>query len=287
MLLNRYVLALRLMWRLLLMAFGSLFMLLPIAIVSRIDPPRSLYMCAIYHRYLCWCFDFRVDCVGEPVGHVADEPVLYVINHISWVDILALGSIIRGCFVARGDLAQWPVFGRMADLQRTIYVNREARHRAGAQRSEIADRLVAGDDVLLFPEGTSGSGTIVLPFKSTLFGIIEDDRLDNLVIQPVTLSYTEMNGMPLLRARRDVVAWVGDMGFGDHIARLLSQHSLRAHIQFHPAVRRSSYANRKLLARACEKQVADGLERANMGRIDVAVAMPLPPKVAPEQAETL
>ena len=269
------------------MALGSTFMLLPIAIVSRLNPPLSLHMCAAYHRYLCWCFDFHIERVGEPVGHRADEPVLYVINHISWADIIVLGSMIRGCFVARGDLKEWPVFGKLADLQRTIYVNREARHRAGAQRSEIADRLVSGDDVLLFPEGTSGSGTSVLPFKSTLFGIIDDDRLANLVIQPVTLSYTELNGMPLLRARRDIVAWVGDMGFGVHISRLLSQHSLRAHVQFHPAVRRSGFANRKLLARACEQLIAEGLERANMGRIESAVAMALPPKVALPQAENV
>lgn len=273
---NRYLLLLRLAWRLLLMALGSLALLLPIAIVARVNPRLSLYMCAAYHRYLAWCFDFRIQRVGEPVGNRAQEPVLYVINHISWVDIIVLGSIIRGCFVARGDLKDWPLFGKMADLQRTIYVNREERHRAAAQRAEIADRLLAGDDVLLFPEGTSGSGIGVLPFKSTLFGIIEDQRLADLIIQPVTLSYTQLNGMPLLRAKREIIAWIGDMGFGGHIGRLLSQHSLEAKILFHPPVRRSAFPNRKLLSRACEQIIADGLQLANMGRLEASVALPVP-----------
>jgi lyso-ornithine lipid O-acyltransferase len=265
-LLDQYLCLLRLLWRLSLMGLGSTLLLFPIHILKSLKPHMGLRLCAVYHRYLCWCFDIRVRHDGRPAGHGSREPVLYVINHISWLDIVVLGGMIRGCFVARGDLQRWPVFGKLADLQRTIYVDREARHRAGVQRNEIVERLLAGDDVLLFPEGTSGSGTVVLPFKSALFGIIEDPRLPELIIQPVTLSYTGLNGLPMLRAKRDVIAWVGDIDILPHIQRLLAQHSVQAEVLFHPPVRRSAYPNRKQLARACEAVVAQGLELANRGR---------------------
>jgi lyso-ornithine lipid O-acyltransferase len=210
------------------------------------------------------------------VGDRAQEPVLYVINHISWLDIVVVGGLVKGCFVAKAELEDWPVFGPLADLQRTIYVRREERHRADEQKNSIADRLQSGDNILLFPEGTSGLGHVVLPFKTSLFGITDDARLTNLIIQPITLSYTHLNGLPLLRAQRSLVAWVGDMSFGAHALALLVQPSLRALVQFHAPVRRGSFANRKLLSAACEQIISEGLQLANAGRVETAVAVALP-----------
>ncbi len=233
-------------------------------------------LCMWVHGYSCWCFNVQVDHIGEPVGQRTAEPVIYVINHISWLDIVVVGGLIKGCFVAKAELEEWPVFGGLADVQRTIYVQREERHRAGDQKNGIADRLVNGDNIILFPEGTSGLGNVVLPFKTSLFGITQDSRLTNLIIQPVTLSYTHLNGLPLLRAQRALVAWVGDMSFGSHALQLLFQSSLRALVQFHAPVRRGNFASRKHLSAACEDVIATGLRLANSGRIETAVATALP-----------
>lgn len=238
------------------------------------------HVCRWVHGYSSWCFNVGISHIGAPIGNSSREPVLYVSNHISWVDIVVIGSIVQGCFVAKSELENWPVFGPLADLQRTIYVKREERHRAGDQKDTIADRLSSGDNVILFPEGTSGLGTVVLPFKTSLFGLTDDPRLANLIIQPITISYSHLNGLPLLRAQRALIAWVGDMGFGAHAAQLLIQSSMHALVQFHPPVRRSGFANRKLLSAACQQAISDGLQLANRGRVETSVAATLPDRLS-------
>jgi lyso-ornithine lipid O-acyltransferase len=228
------------------------------------------------HQYTRWCFNVGVSHVGAPIGNRSPDPVLYICNHISWMDIAVLGGIAKACFVAKSDLEDWPVLGPLANLQRTIYVRREDRHQAGAQKNTIADRLASGANIILFPEGTSGLGHMVLPFKTSLFGLTDDPRLRNLIIQPVTISYTHLNGLPLLRAQRAMIAWVGDMGFATHAAQLLIQSSLTAYLQFHPPVRRNHFANRKLLSAACEAVISTHLQQANRGRVETAVASPQP-----------
>jgi lyso-ornithine lipid O-acyltransferase len=267
------------MVRLLLFATGLAVLVPLIKITMPFNRAAAHRLCMWVHSYSCWCFNVRVEQIGAPVGLRAEDPVLYVINHISWLDIVVVGGRVKGCFVAKAELEDWPVFGALADLQRTIYVRREERHRADQQKNNIADRLQGGDNILLFPEGTSGLGHVVLPFKTSLFGLTDDPRLTNLIIQPVTLSYTHLNGLPLLRAQRALVAWVGDMTFGAHAMALLVQPSLRALVQFHAPVRRGSFANRKLLSGLCEHTISQGLQLANAGRIETAVAAALPDRV--------
>jgi lyso-ornithine lipid O-acyltransferase len=276
----RYFTTLRLMMRLVLFAFGLSFLVPLIKMIMPFKPAWAYRVCMWVHSYSCWCFNVAVEQIGEPVGDRTKEPVLYVFNHISWVDIVVVGGLVKGCFVAKAELEHWPVMGGLADVQRTIYIKREERHRAGDQKNTIADQLVSGNNILLFPEGTSGLGNILLPFKTSLFGITDDPRLTNLIIQPVTLSYTHLNGLPLLRAQRAVIAWVGDMGFGSHALQLLRQSSVRALVQFHAPVRRGSYLDRKQLSAACESVIAEGLQLANAGRIETAVAAALPNRLS-------
>jgi lyso-ornithine lipid O-acyltransferase len=271
----RYFASVRLLIRLILFVLGLAILVPLIKITMPFKRSWAHAICRAVHSYSSWCFNVGITHTGLPAGNTSCEPVLYVGNHISWVDIVVIGSIVQGCFVAKSELEDWPVFGPLADLQRTIYVRREDRHRAGDQKDTIADRLSSGDNVILFPEGTSGLGTVVLPFKTSLFGLTDDPRLANLIIQPVTISYNRLNGLPLLRAQRALIAWVGDMGFGTHAAQLLIQSSMCALVQFHPPVRRGGFANRKLLSAACERVISDGLQRANTGCVETSVAAPL------------
>jgi lyso-ornithine lipid O-acyltransferase len=237
------------------------------------------HICRWGCRYSGWCFNIRVTHIGNPIGNNSAEPVLYVCNHISWVDIAVLGGIAKACFVAKAELEDWPVIGPLADILGTIYVKRENRHQAGNQKDSIADRLASGANIILFPEGTSGLGHVVLPFKTSLFGLTDDPRLQNLIIQPITISYTHLNGLPLLRAQRAMIAWVGDMDFCPHAWQLLIQQSLNALVQFHPPARRGSFANRKLLSAACEAVISDSLQRGNMGRGETSMVSRRPDRL--------
>ncbi len=244
-------------------ALGGSVLVSAAAIAVRLRPRHPPRVQRQVHSWMCRALRIKVTTVGMPV----QGPVLYVCNHLSWTDIVVLGSQILGSFVAKSELKGWPVLGPLADLQRTIYVRREDRHRADEQKSEIAERLLAGENIILFPEGTSGEGNGVLPFKTSLFGIADTPGLEHLIIQPITLSYTHLNGLPLLRTQRSKVSWIGDMDFGPHAMGILGLGYLRALIQFHAPVTRDGFANRKFLGRHCESVIAEGLYKANAGRV--------------------
>lgn len=240
-------------------------LLLPLCYVAnRLWPTSQPHLPRRFHALMCKALRIRVDETGVPAS---GTPTLFVINHWSWVDIPVLGSRILATFVAKAEVDQMGMLGKLANLQRTIYIQREKRTQAAHQRNLIADRLLEGHNVILFPEGTSGPGTSVLPFKTSLFGVTDALAHTPVLIQPVTISYTHVNGMPVNRANRYKIAWVGDMEFGPHAWELLGLGRIRAHIHYHPAVRRDDFPSRKALARHCEEAVAKGLRAARSGRV--------------------
>src|ERR1700716_1643589 len=113
---------------------------------------------------------------------------------MSWLDICVISALAPVVFVAKSEVARWPVFGWLAKLQRTIFIDRQARHQAGAATREIAGRLLGGDAVVLFAEGTSSDGTRVLPFRSSLVGAVHHalgsaTHHTHVTVQPMSLAY--------------------------------------------------------------------------------------------------
>lgn len=214
--------------------------------------------------------------VGAPA---ASRPVLFAANHISYLDITVLGSLLDASFVAKTEIASWPLFGWLARLQRSVFIDRRARSTAH-QRDSIAARLAAGEALILFPEGTSGDGNRLLPFKSALFGVagqvfdasrpasrIDDDgETDAVTVQPVSIAYTRLDGMPLGRGLRPFFAWYGAMSLAPHLWRMLGLGRLEVVVEFHPPTSLAACGSRKALARYCEERVAEGLASALSGR---------------------
>ena len=123
----------------------------------------------LYHRILCALIGVRIREVGR---RSTATPALILSNHVSWLDICVIAALAPVVFIAKSEVAGWPVFGWLARLQRTIFINRQARHQTGAATREIAARLLGGDAVVLFAEGTSSDGIRVLPFRSSLVGAV-------------------------------------------------------------------------------------------------------------------
>lgn len=243
---------------------GVTLPLMPVqALLVAIGSPLAAALPRAYHR-LCWrILGFRV----EVKGAVSERhPVLFIVNHVSYLDITILGGLLKTSFIAKAEVARWPLFGTLARLQRTVFVDRRAP-KAKAQSSQIARRLAAGDDLVLFPEGTSGDGMRVLPFKSALFGVAEMMSGDQpIVLQPVSLAYTRLNGLPMGRYYRPWVAWYGDMEMGSHLWALLGLGTITASVEFHPPVVAGTYKSRKALSDACQRIVARGVAAALSGR---------------------
>ncbi|HTZ35833.1 MAG TPA: lysophospholipid acyltransferase family protein [Stellaceae bacterium] len=234
-----------------------------------------------YHRRCCRILGFQVRQIGQPV---ATRPVLFAANHVSYADITVLGSLIAGSFVAKSEIAGWPFFGWLAKLQRSVFVDRQVRSTA-RQRDAIAARLAARDALILFPEGTSGDGTFVLPFKSALFSVVSAAR-EPITVQPVSLAYTRLDGLPIPRSLRPLIAWYGEMTLPPHMWRLIGLGRIEAVVEFHAPVSVADFASRKALAQHCHGQVSRGLGRALAGRNRAPATPPAaPPLSAPHPAE--
>jgi 1-acyl-sn-glycerol-3-phosphate acyltransferase len=215
---------------------------------------------------------FKVSCrimgIGVQVhgARSTERPVLYVANHISWLDIFALGGVMTPSFVARADLEGWTLFGWLSTLRRTIFIDRENRARSGAHLEQMIERLEAGDSLILFPEGTSSDGSRVLPFKSSLFAVAERWQGPRaLTVQPVSIAYTRINSMPLGRHFRPYVGWYGDMELGPHLWELLTIGRVTAVITFHPPVTLETTGGRKAMSAHCHAEIARRLEYLNGG----------------------
>lgn len=194
----------------------------------------------------------RLSRSGPPAG---DGPVLYLANHISYLDILLLGQLLDATFVAKSEVRDWPLFGAIAELGGTLFVSRRAAN-AREEAELIRRRLVAGGRVILFPEGTSSDGTDVLPFKSALLGLAQD--VPGLRIQPVTIAYPK-RAQPGVDLRP---AWYGDMSLLPHLWLLLQWRCGQAHVRFHPPLRVDQrQIDRKCLAAACQTQIRRGLHQ--------------------------
>lgn len=216
-----------------------------------------------YHQRCCRVLGIRIERRGRKSRK---HPTLYVSNHVSYFDISVLASLIDGSFVAKAEVAGWPVFGWLARLQRSIFIERDAK-RAAAHGKEMTQRLEEGDSLILFPEGTSGDGNWVLPFKSALFAAAEyRPRNEPLPVQPVSITYTRLDGVPMGRYLRPLFAWYGDMGLARHLWQAAGMGSLTVVVEFHPAVTFDEFGSRKELSAHCQEAVARGVAAALSGR---------------------
>ena len=234
-----------------------------------------------YHRRCCRILGLRVRAIGRPA---AARPVLFAANHISYLDITVLSSLLAASFVAKTEVAGWPLFGWLARLQRSVFVDRKVRSTA-EQRDSIAARLAAKDALILFPEGTSGDGNRVLPFKSALFSVADHAAAGPVVVQPVSVAYTRLDGMPIGRALRPLFAWYGSMAMAPHLWTMLGLGTVEVVVEFHPPTTLAECGSRKTLARYCEERVSAGLATALSGRRETARAAPSEPRRQPAGAD--
>jgi 1-acyl-sn-glycerol-3-phosphate acyltransferase len=236
----------------------------------KLRAPAARVIPMLYHHFLCRLIGIRVTAIGAPEEA---RPVLFAANHTSWLDIVILSAQARLSFVAKREVDAWPFFGLLARLQRTVFVDRGKRSDTQRQRDEILGRMAQGDSLVLFPEGTSGDGNRVLPFNSALFSVAECDieiegKHRPVTVQPVSVAYCRLHGLPMGRQFRPFFAWYGDMSLIPHLWEAFGAGPLDVVIQFHPPVTVRSFGSRKALARHCESVVAEGVALALAGRPD-------------------
>jgi 1-acyl-sn-glycerol-3-phosphate acyltransferase len=163
-------------------------------------------------------------------------------------------------FVAKREVATWPIFGLLARLQRSVFVDRTRRHKVDEVNAEIAERLAEGDPVVLFAEGTSSDGNRVLPFRTALIGAARDalakaGGAEQIYIQPLSIAYTGLLGLPMGRQHRPTAAWYGSLDLIPHLTAVMRRGALDAVITWGETIVYDGGTDRKLLAKQLETAV--------------------------------
>jgi 1-acyl-sn-glycerol-3-phosphate acyltransferase len=180
-----------------------------------------------FHRAVLRLFNVRVIERGKPPG---DAATLVVANHVSWIDIPVIGSLHPVSFIAKSEIEGWPVVGFLAKLQRSVFIDRQRRKATAEVNDALAHRLVKGEVIVLFAEGTTSDGNRLLPFRSSLVGAAQaalmHDDVDRVFLQPLAIRYTRRNGLPVTRRERPFIAWYGDMNLAPHVGLFLEGNPL-------------------------------------------------------------
>lgn len=194
-------------------------------------------------------FGLGVEVRGSPAPR---NGTLFVANHISWADIALFGSVIDAHFVAKTEVADWPVIGALARRLGPVFVAREQRHGVSEQADAIRERLRAGECVILFPEGATSDGSDVLPFRTSLFAAADAATR----VQPVAISYAAPDGSALPASRLAEIGWTGEEGLLANAAAL-ARHATRGILHFLPPVDPRDYPDRKKLADHARASIRD------------------------------
>jgi 1-acyl-sn-glycerol-3-phosphate acyltransferase len=225
-----------------------------IAIKLRLPVRKKLPQ--IWHLIATRLVGIRIRQIGQPA---ADRPLLIASNHASWVDITVVGSLMPLSFIAKSEVSGWPIFGLFAKLQRTVFVNRTKRSQTAQVADAIAERMAAGDAMVLFAEGTSNDGNCVLPFRSALLGAatraLGEGENSKVWVQPLSIAYQGFYGLPMGRAHRPHVAWYGDMELAGHLWGIFSRGALDVVVRWGEPVLVDRTTDRKTLTRQLEREV--------------------------------
>lgn len=186
---------------------AGLIFCVPLHYLWKLFGARSIWP-QVFLGYAGRCAGLRVRIEGWPLP----DHVLFAANHVSWLDILALGGATRAAFVSRDDVGTWPLIGWIAGLNDTIFVVRQARREVKDQADELRAALARGRAVALFPEGTTDAGHEMLPFRPSLFASLYP-ALPGVRVQPVAIDYGPL---------AETIAWVGEEGAGDNAGRVMT-----------------------------------------------------------------
>ena len=210
-----------------------------------------------YHGVICRILGIRITTVGRRTD---ERPALIVANHTSWLDISVITAVAPVVFVAKQEVAGWPLLGLLARLQRSVFVDRARRHTTHRVNAEIAQRLAEGDPVVLFGEGTSSDGNRVLPFRSALIGsardaLAEAEHTGRVWIQPLAIAYTAMSGLPIGRRDRPQVAWYARRPLPPHLMGIARRGAIDVEVMWGEPMAFDEQSDRKEVARMLEAAV--------------------------------
>ena len=218
-------------------------------IFGKLIPTVEKWLPVFFHKMLLWLLSVEIEIIREPAR--SKKCNLFISNHISYLDIIILGSKFPLRFVAKSEVESWPLFGFLAKKGRAIFIRR-SKTDSFNQKTKISDVLSSGEKVFIFPEGTTSDGNRVLEFKSSSFSAVENQ---NFTIQPIVIVYSDLNGIPINRWLRPIIAWYGDMDLKPHLFKLIGLVSIKTKLIYLEPVNTQNFENRKDLSNHLEHRI--------------------------------
>ena len=197
----------------------------------------------VFLRVLAWLAGVRIRVIGKPLPRE-----LLLGNHVGWLDILALAGVSRTAFVAQSGLSEHPVLEWLCLQNDTLFIARDQRGTVAAQVEQVLERL-GHRRLTIFPEATTGDGTGLLPFRSSLLSAVE--RLpDDIPVQPFALDYEDATA----------IAWVGDEPGMENFRKIMARTApVYLTIRFLDPLAGDELTNRKTMAAAAQARIAAAL----------------------------
>jgi 1-acyl-sn-glycerol-3-phosphate acyltransferase len=186
--------------------------------------------------------------------------VLYIANHVSWFDIICLGTLLNARFIAKKEVSKMGIFGFLAKLSNTFFIDNENKNKIIEYNELIQKKLQDGENFIIFPEGTTSDGNGIKNFKSSMLECAFD-RSRKINIQPISICYSKLNNIPMGIYLRRNIAWVGDTSMVTAMANFLTSGRITVDIIFHDLININHFENRKALAAYCEKEISNGLNQ--------------------------
>lgn len=200
----------------------------------------------LFLRYAARVCGARVEVHGT---HLKRD-VFFVANHISWVDILALAGASGTAFVAKAELAEAPLVGWLASLNRTVFVKREHRMGVAEQINALKEALVDNWSVTVFPEGTTTDGQSLLPFKTSMLSVLEPPP-PGVLVQPVIVDYGPV---------AEWIGWIGEEGGLNNAKRVLSRKgTFKVALHYLEPFSPEDYRGRKAISMESRRRIEEAL----------------------------
>ncbi len=227
------------------------FMCVPIQVtVKFFKLPIQNILPVYFHKFLThFILGMRIETHGTMSPTI---PTLFLCNHMSYLDTISIASVIPTNFVAKSEVADWPLFGYLTKLQGTVFIDRRNKKGTAEQGAAMIKVMRQKKNIVLFPEGTSTNGSEVKYFKSGLMQAVLDMNEVDVMVQPVSISCYGKNGI------QNRYAWYGDMTLMPHLFKVFETIGLRVRFTFHEPFKASRFSDRKELAEYARLQVENG-----------------------------
>ncbi len=241
-------------------------LILPLQIISNILNLKFKYLVPyIFFKLLNFFIGVKIELDQDSKAHlnnISKVGSLYVSNHVSWIDIVVIGSLIKSRFIAKKEVKTMGLFGFLATLNNTFFIDNSKTTKSLDYSKIISKKLLNGENLILFPEGTTSDGSMIRKFKSSFFESANSKYIcptsgeeKFISVYAITLCYLKKNGLPMGINVRRGIAWIGSYPMARLMYDFLVSGNVSIYIKISDAVTFRDFGDRKKLSSHCENTI--------------------------------